>query len=83
MDAETEQLIHQALDRLARGRTIFIITHRLPIIKSADLILLLDKERIAEMGKHDELMAKNGFYRQIYESQLSVNWSSGEKLVEE
>ncbi len=83
VDAETEQLIHQALDRLVRGRTTFIITHRLPIIKNADLILLLDKERIAEMGKHDELMAKNGFYRQIYESQLSVNQSSGEKLAEE
>ncbi|MFC1897737.1 ABC transporter ATP-binding protein [Chloroflexota bacterium] len=78
VDAETEHLIHQALDELIKGRTTFIITHRLPIIKSADLILLLNKGQIAEMGKHDELMTKNGFYQQIYESQLSVNKSSGE-----
>jgi len=78
VDAETEHLIHQALDKLIKRQTTFIITHRLPIIKSADLILMLDKGRIAEMGKHDELIAKNGLYRQIYESQLSTNQDSGE-----
>ena len=67
---ETERLIRQALDRLIEGRTTFIITHRLPIIKNADLILMLDKGEIAEMGKHPELMAKEGLYYHIYQSQL-------------
>ena len=71
VDAGTEHLIRQALDGLVKGRTTFIITHRLPIIKDADLILLLDRGRIAEMGKHDELMAKNGLYRQTYDAQLA------------
>ena len=71
VDAKTEHLIRQALDGLVKGRTTFIITHRLPIIKDADLILLLDRGRIAEMGKHDELMAKNGLYRQTYDAQLA------------
>ncbi len=80
VDAETEHLIRQALDKLIKGRTTFIITHRLPIIKSADLILMLDKGRIVEMGKHDELMAKNGLYRQTYDSQLANTQSSGENF---
>jgi len=80
VDAETEYLIRQAMDRLIKGRTTFIITHRLPIIKNADLILMLDKGRIVEMGKHDELMAKNGLYRQTYDSQLADTQSSGENF---
>ncbi|MFC1898858.1 ABC transporter ATP-binding protein [Chloroflexota bacterium] len=76
VDAETEHLIHQALDKLVQGRTTFIITHRLPIIKSADLILVLDKGQIVERGKHDELITKDGLYRQIYDSQLSANQNS-------
>ncbi len=70
VDAETERLIRQALERLIKGRTTFIITHRLPIIKNADLILMLEKGEIAEMGKHNELMAKEGLYYHIYQSQL-------------
>ena len=78
VDAETEHLIRQALDKLIEGRTTFIITHRLPIIKSADLILMLDKGEIAEIGKHDELMAKEGLYYQIYQSQLMADNNAGE-----
>jgi ABC-type multidrug transport system fused ATPase/permease subunit len=78
VDAETEHLIRQALDTLIEGRTTFIITHRIPIIKSADLILMLDKGQIAEMGKHNELMAKEGIYYQTYQSQLMANNSAGE-----
>jgi ABC-type multidrug transport system fused ATPase/permease subunit len=70
VDAETEKLIRQALDRLIVGRTTFIITHRLPIIKNADLILMLEKGEVVEQGKHNELMEKQGVYYQIYESQL-------------
>jgi ATP-binding cassette subfamily B protein len=78
VDAETEHLIRQALDRLIKGRTTFIITHRLPIIKNADLILMLKDGQIAEMGKHSELMALNGLYHQIYQDQLVANQDSGD-----
>ncbi|MFH0846826.1 MAG: ABC transporter ATP-binding protein [Chloroflexota bacterium] len=71
VDAETEHSIRQALRRLVTGRTTFIITHRLTLIRSADLILVMDGGRIVEQGKHDALMAKNGLYREIYEKQLS------------
>jgi len=78
VDAETETLIRQALARLIEGRTTFIITHRLPIIKNADLILMLDKGHIVEMGKHDELMAKDGLYSRTYQSQLITADTSGD-----
>jgi len=78
VDVETEHLIRQALDKLIEGRTTFIITHRLPVIKNADLILMLDKGRIAEMGKHDKLIARKGLYQQIYQSQLLTSQGSGE-----
>ena len=72
VDAETEHLIRLALEELIRGRTTFIITHRLPLIRNADLILMLKEGRIEEMGKHDELMANNGLYRSTYLSQLAA-----------
>ena len=72
VDAETEKLIRQALDRLIEGRTTFIITHRVPIIQNADLILVLDNGELAEKGKHQDLLAKNGLYKEVYESQLMV-----------
>jgi ATP-binding cassette subfamily B protein len=76
VDARIEHLIRQALDRLIQGRTTFIITHRLPIIKTADLILVLDKGRMAEQGRHEDLIKRNGLYRQIYNTQLSVTKNS-------
>ncbi len=83
VDAETEHLIHQSLDKLIKGRTTFIITHRLPIIKNADLILVLSEGQIVERGRHSELMARNGHYRQIYQSQISATQGSGENGIEE
>lgn len=83
VDAETEHLIRQALARLIQNRTTFIITHRLPIIKNADLILMLDKGRVIEMGKHDELMEQEGVYYQIYKSQLLTSVNSGEQYTED
>src|SRR3989304_6102838 len=71
VDAETEHLIRLALEKLIQGRTTFVITHRLPIIKKADLILMLKDGQIEEMGTHDELMAKNGLYKQTYLAQLA------------
>jgi ATP-binding cassette subfamily B protein len=79
VDAETEHLMRDSLGKLIKGRTTFIITHRLPIVKNYDLILVLKDGLIVEQGKHSELMARNGFYRQIYQSQLSENRDSGEK----
>jgi len=82
VDAETEQLIRNALDKLIKGRTTFIITHRLPIIKNADLILVLRDGQIVERGRHSKLMARNGLYQQIYQWQLSIIQGRGENFSE-
>lgn len=79
VDAETEHLIRQALDKLIEGRTTFIITHRLPIIQHADLILMLKDGRLIEKGTHEQLMAMNGLYRETYLGQLSAGQIPGEK----
>lgn len=78
VDAGTEHLIRRALNTVIKGRTTFIITHRLPIIRNADLILVLEDGQLVEQGTHSELMARNGLYRRVYESQLSVTDGSGE-----
>jgi ATP-binding cassette subfamily B protein len=77
VDAETERLIRRAVDELIKGRTTFIISHRLPIITNADLILVIKDGQIVERGKHQELMAKSTLYRQTYLSQLSSAHDSG------
>jgi ABC-type multidrug transport system fused ATPase/permease subunit len=82
VDAETEKLIRQALDRLIQGRTTFIITHRVPIIQNADLILMLQDGELVEKGTHEELIARNGLYKEVYESQLLVPQGSEEMLVD-
>ncbi len=73
VDARTERLIRQALDRLIKNRTTFVITHRIPIIKGADLILVLDNGEVVERGTHDELIARGGLYKEVYEEQLLVH----------
>ncbi len=70
VDTETEHLIQEALDILMEGRTTFIIAQRLLTLKNADYILVLDKGKIVERGKHDSLLAQDGLYRQIYDLQL-------------
>jgi ATP-binding cassette subfamily B protein len=82
VDSETEKLIRQALDKLIQGRTTFIITHRLPIIQNADLILMLKDGELVEKGTHTELIAKDGIYKQVYESQLLLNQETEEILVD-
>jgi ABC-type multidrug transport system fused ATPase/permease subunit len=70
VDTQTERLIQQALDRLMEGRTTFVIAQRLSTVRRADQILVLDQGQIAERGTHNELLAQEGLYREIYELQL-------------
>ena len=70
VDTETEYLIQQALAELMKGRTTFVIAQRLRTVRSADQILVLKDGRIVERGKHEELIAEDGLYRQIYDLEL-------------
>ena len=70
VDTRTEVLIQQAMDNLMEGRTSFIIAHRLSTIKNADLILVINDGDIIEQGNHKELLAQNGFYANLYNSQF-------------
>ena len=70
VDTRTEVLIQKAMDKLMKGRTSFIIAHRLSTIKNADMILVMKDGDIIETGTHKELMKKNGFYKNLYNSQF-------------
>jgi len=70
VDVETERLIHQAMINVMKGRTTFVIAHRLSTVREADLILVLQEGQIVEWGSHIDLMAKRGNYRDIYDLQL-------------
>ena len=72
VDTRTEELVQKAMDKLMIGRTSFIIAHRLSTIKNADLILVMKDGNIVETGTHDELMDKNGFYADLYNSQFEL-----------
>lgn len=71
VDTRTEQLIQDAMDKLMEGRTSFVIAHRLSTIRNADLILVLNHGDIIESGNHEQLMEKNGFYANLYNSQFA------------
>lgn len=71
VDTRTEILIQKAMDKLMEGRTSFVIAHRLSTIKNADKILVMKNGNIIEQGNHDELMAQNGFYKDLYNSQFN------------
>ena len=77
VDTRTEELIQKAMDNLMKGRTSFIIAHRLSTIKNADLILVMKDGDIIEQGNHEELLAQNGFYADLYNSQFDENEDSG------
>lgn len=70
VDTRTERLIQKAFDQLLEGRTSFVIAHRLSTIRNADMILVLKDGQIIERGRHDELLAKEGFYYELYMSQF-------------
>lgn len=73
VDTRTELQIQHAMGRLLKGRTSFVVAHRLSTIRDADNILVMDHGSIVETGNHDQLMAKNGFYADLYNSQFSGN----------
>lgn len=71
IDTRTELQIQKAFDTMMKGRTTFIVAHRLSTIREADLILVMQSGRIVEQGKHEELLQKNGFYARLYQSQFA------------
>ena len=71
IDTRTEVLVQAAFEELMRGRTSFIVAHRLSTIKNADRILVMKSGSIIESGTHDELLAKGGFYAELYQSQFA------------
>ncbi len=73
VDTRTEIFIQKAMHELRKGRTSFVIAHRLSTIRDADLILVMDKGSIIEQGRHEELLAKRGFYADLYNSQFEIN----------
>ena len=73
VDTRTEMLVQEAMNRLRRGRTSFVIAHRLSTIRDADLILVMEHGDIVEQGSHDELLAAQGHYYDLYQSQFSAS----------
>ena len=71
VDTRTEQQIQDAMNRLMEGRTSFVIAHRLSTIRDADMILVMKDGDIIEQGRHEELLEKNGFYAELYNSQFA------------
>ena len=71
IDTRTEVLVQQAFDRLMEGRTSFVVAHRLSTIVNADLILVMKDGRIIESGRHEQLLSRNGFYADLFNSQFA------------
>ncbi|MDP2307896.1 MAG: ABC transporter transmembrane domain-containing protein [Pseudomonadota bacterium] len=72
LDSESEHLVQEALERLMHGRTVLVIAHRLSTVRDADRVVVIEGGKVAEMGTHDELVARDGVYRRLVERQFSV-----------
>ena len=72
IDTRTEIKIQDAFHKMMKGRTTFIVAHRLQTIRDADLILYMEKGRVLEQGTHQQLLKKNGYYARLYHSQFST-----------
>ncbi|MFW6261034.1 MAG: ABC transporter ATP-binding protein, partial [Spirochaetota bacterium] len=72
LDSESERLVQEAAAKLSRGRTSFVIAHRLATIRDADRIIVLDSGRIVEVGSHDELVEANGRYAELLKTQYAA-----------
>jgi ATP-binding cassette subfamily B protein len=81
VDTETEAEIRIALDKLMEGRTTFIIAHRIQSVMRADLILVLDKGEIVQMGKHSDLVSQQGIYRRIFDIQTRIDDELEEEIA--
>jgi ABC-type multidrug transport system fused ATPase/permease subunit len=80
IDTQTEKLIQVALDHLMKGRTTFVIAHRLATVRRADLILVMENGRVVQRGKHNELLPKGGLYKKIHDLQLKQDNRFGEDM---
>ena len=72
VDTRTEKLIERGLDGLMRGRTVFVIAHRLSTVRNADAILVLENGRVVERGNHDDLLLERGRYYQLYTNMIEL-----------
>ena len=72
IDTRTELQVQEAFDKLMKGRTSFIVAHRLSTIREADIILVMDSGKVIEQGTHEELLAEKGFYAKLYNSQYEL-----------
>jgi ATP-binding cassette subfamily B protein len=76
LDTVTEQAIQKSFERLSHGRTTLVVAHRLSTVRGADCILVLTDKGIEERGNHDQLLAQNGLYAKLYQTQFSIDFAN-------